>query len=168
MFVMASSESSPSCTAPSASSATHTFTNLFADTRVYRSPRERVVLAGQVVGQVGLGELPFNELGMLGGDSMMRGYHTGRYRDRTMTAAQAEIPFLPLPLGFTDRVGAAAWLGAGTVAPSVRTLDPGGVRLTGGAGLRVLTFPCTDIFSRLDLGVSEDGVGVDLYVGEAF
>jgi len=98
----------------------------------------------------------------------MRGYYTGRYRDRTMTAAQAEIRFLPLPLGFTDRVGAAAWLAAGTVAPSIAALEPEGVRLTGGAGLRVLTFPRTDIFSRLDLGVSEDGVGVYLYVGEAF
>lgn len=146
----------------------HAFTNLFLDFRGYTSVAENVVLAGQLIGQSGVGDLPFNELGVLGGDSIMRGYYVGRYRDRTLTAAQAEVRFLPLPLGFTDRIGAAAWVAAGTVAPSPGEIDLSEVRLTAGAGLRVLTFPRSDIFSRLDFGFSEDGMGVYLYVGEAF
>ena len=140
----------------------------FADVRAYHAPTENLVLAGQTIGQAGFGDLPFNELGVLGGDTMMRGYYVGRYRDRTLTAAQAELRFLPLPLGFTHRIGAATWVAAGTVAPTLGDLSLAELRVTGGAGLRVLTFPGSDIYSRLDFGVSEDGLGIYVYVGEAF
>ena len=59
-------------------------------------------------------------------------------------------------------------LAAGTVAPSVADLSLSGDRVTGGAGLRFLTFPQSDIFTRLEVGISEDGPGLYLYVGEAF
>ena len=72
------------------------------------------------------------------------------------------------PLGFTRRVGAAAFVAAGTVSPSLDAFSLADVRLTGGAGLRLLTFPKSDIFTRLDVGFSEDGPGVYVYVGEAF
>lgn len=144
------------------------FTNTFADFRGYHSITENIILAGQIMGQVGFGDLPFNELGLMGGDSLMRGYYVGRYRDRTLTAAQTEVRFLPIPFGFTNRIGAAAFVAAGTVAPSIADLELAEMRITGGAGLRVLTFPKTDIYSRVDLGFSEDGLGVYVYVGEAF
>ena len=144
------------------------FTNTFADIRSYHPIVENVIWANQFVAQAGFGDLPFNELSVVGGDSLMRGYYMGRYRDRTMTAAQTELRFLPLRLGFTDRIGAAMFLAAGTVAPSVADLSLSGVRVTGGGGLRFLTFPQSDIFTRLEVGISEDGPGVYLYVGEAF
>lgn len=146
----------------------YTFSNAYVDLRAFRSFGEHYVVAGQVAGQFGFGELPFNELGMLGGDSLMRGYYVGRYRDRNLAAAQAEVRFLPLPLGFTERVGAAAFVAAGTVSPSLDAFSLSDVRLTGGVGLRLLTFPKSDIFTRLDVGFSEDGPGVYFYVGEAF
>lgn len=145
----------------------YTFSNTYVDLRGYLPVGENNVLAGQLVGQLGSGELPFNELGLIGGESLMRGYYRGRYRDRSLTAAQAEMRFLPLPLGFTRRLGAAVFLAAGGVSPSLDT-TLSSLRLSGGAGLRVLTFPKSDIYTRLDVGYSEDGPGFYVYVGEAF
>ena len=144
------------------------FSNVYVDVRGYRRLKEDAVLAGRLVGQLGAGDLPFNELGLIGGDSLMRGYYVGRYRDRNLTVAQAEVRFLPLPLGFTDRLGAAVFVATGTVFPSLDAVARSDVKVTGGAGLRVLTFPKSDIFTRVDVGVTEEGTGVYVYVGEAF
>ena len=146
----------------------YSFSNLYLDLRRYVPFRERNVLAAQAVAQLGRGEQPFNELAVMGGDSLMRGYYVGRYRDRCLAAAQAELRFLPFPLGFTDRLGGAVFFSAGTVWNEWSALEVGDVRLAGGAGLRVLTFPTSDIFTRLDVGLTEDGTGVYIYVGEAF
>lgn len=146
------------------------FHNVYADLRGYQplGPEEDVVFAGQVVGQFGGGDLPFNELGLIGGDSLMRGYYRGRYRDRHLLAAQAELRILPLPLGFTERIGLAGFLASGTVYPSWQAFGEARPLVTAGGGVRVLTFPASDIYTRFDVGVSEDGLGYYLYVGEAF
>ena len=148
----------------------YSFHNVFVDVRAYHplGPDQQVVVAGQLLGQLGGGDLPFNELGLMGGDGMMRGYYRGRYRDRHLLAAQAEIRFLPLPLGFTRRIGAAAFLATGTVFPSWDALGEARPVVTGGGGLRVLTFPASDVYTRVEVGISEDGPGFYLYVGEAF
>lgn len=148
----------------------YSFHNLYFDLRGYQplGADEEVIFAGQVQGQFGGGDLPFTELGLIGGDGMMRGYYEGRYRDRHLTTAQGELRFLPLPLGFTQRIGAALFFATGTVAPSWQELGRSPWLVTGGGGLRFLTFPSTDIYTRLDVGVSEDGPGFYLYVGEAF
>ena len=137
------------------------------DVRAYHSLTENLVLAGQTIGQAGFGDLPFNELGVLGGDKMMRGYYVGRYRDRTLTAAQAELRFLPLPLGFTHRIGAATWVAAGTVAPRGRPLPR---RAPGHRWRRAARahLPRVGHLQPPGLGVSEDGLGIYVYVGEAF
>ena len=56
----------------------------------------------------------------MGGEQLMRGYYLGRYRDNNLVAGQVEYRFLPFP--FSKRLGAAAFLGAGTVAPKVGDL----------------------------------------------
>ena len=57
------------------------FTNTFADIRKHHPIVENVIWANQFVAQAGFGDLPFNELSVVGGDSLMRGYYMGRYRD---------------------------------------------------------------------------------------
>ncbi|MEN0066919.1 MAG: BamA/TamA family outer membrane protein [Myxococcota bacterium] len=148
----------------------YSFHNVYLDLRGYRPvSRDRsVILAGQILGQFGGGDLPFNELGLIGGDGMMRGYYRGRYRDRHLVAAQAELRILPLPLGFTRRIGLAAFVASGTVYPSWSELRDARPLYTAGGGLRVLTFPSSDIYTRVEFGISEDGPGFYLYVGEAF
>ena len=96
----------------------------------------------------------------------MRGYYYGRYRDNVLMAAQAEYRILPF--SFSKRWGAAAFAGAGTVAPSVGTLQLKHTKFAAGAGVRYLLFVKKDIFLRFDVGVTREGVNFYLFTGEAF
>lgn len=53
--------------------------------------------------------IPFYVYPELGGDMMMRGYYTGRYRDRSLLAGQAEFRYR-----FHPRIGVAAFAGTGS------------------------------------------------------
>jgi len=53
--------------------------------------------------------IPFYVYRELGGDMMMRGYYSGRYRDRSLIAAQSELRYR-----FHPRVGIAAFMGTGS------------------------------------------------------
>ncbi len=66
------------------------FTSYITDNRVYRPMGKNRVVAGQVYGQFTSGEAPFNMLALMGGESLMRGYYLGRYRDQNLVAAQLE------------------------------------------------------------------------------
>jgi len=134
--------------------------------RRYHQINPKTVLAMQVSGSAVLGNAPFNMLSLMGNEMLMRGYYTGRFRDRHYYAAQAEYRWLPFP--FSKRVGGAAFLSAGAVSPSLDMLSTRNVRLAGGAGLRYLIFPKKDIFVRLDAGFTREGVSFYIFTGEAF
>jgi len=53
--------------------------------------------------------IPFYVYRELGGDMMMRGYYTGRYRDRSLIAFQSELRYR-----FHSRVGVAGFVGTGS------------------------------------------------------
>lgn len=53
--------------------------------------------------------IPFYVYPELGGDMIMRGYYTGRYRDRNLLAAQTELRYR-----FHPRIGVAAFAGTGS------------------------------------------------------
>jgi hypothetical protein len=75
------------------------------------------------------GQSPFYLLPQLGSDEMMRGYYSGRYRDRNFIAGQTELRYR-----IADRFGIVGFVGTGEVAHNaftVATLKPnygGGVR----------------------------------------
>jgi hypothetical protein len=137
-----------------------------ADFRRYHQLNARSVLAWQMSGSAVMGNAPFNMLSLMGNEMLMRGYYTGRFRDRHYYAAQAEYRWLPFP--FSKRVGGAAFLSAGAVSPSLDMLSTRQIRLAGGAGLRYLIFPKKDIFVRLDAGFTKEGVSFYIFTGEAF
>ncbi|MCS7035906.1 MAG: BamA/TamA family outer membrane protein [Saprospiraceae bacterium] len=142
------------------------FNLYFAEVRRYKNMGRGQVLALQALGSIVEGEAPFNQLSLMGNESLMRGYYTGRYRDRHYYAAQAEYRFLPLP--FSKYLGAAAFFGVGAVAPSFSALSLRHVRWAGGVGLRYLIFPKKDIFVRFDMGLTREGPAFYLFTGEAF
>jgi len=148
--------------------STFNFTSILSDTRVYKPIGENNVLAAQLLGQFNFGDVPFNQLALMGGESIMRGYYYGRYRDNNQLAAQVEYRFLPLPLSFTDRIGAAVFAGAGSVFNEVDNLDISNFVFSGGGGLRFLLFPKKDIWTRLDFAFTKEGAGFYLFIGEAF
>ena len=124
------------------------------------------VLAVQAAGAFLSGDVPFNQLALLGGDMLMRGYYLGRYRDKNYVGVQAEYRFLPFP--FSKRLGAAVFMGYGGVTPEVGAFNLKHFRPAGGAGLRFLLFPQKDIYVRLDVGITPEGTGIYFFTGEAF
>lgn len=142
------------------------FTSYFFDARYYLPVTKTQVFASQIYFSEVQGVAPFSQLSLMGGESLMRGYYLGRYRDQTLLASQTEYRFLPFP--FSERWGAAAFLGVGTVSDGVRELDMSKLKVSGGTGVRFLIFRSKDIFTRFDVAFSEDGLGYYFFIGEAF
>ena len=144
-------------------SSTNKLSTLFIDNRAFFNIKKRNVLAFQIIGQFSQGEVPFNQLSMIGGEMMMRGYYLGKYRDKNMFGIQSEHRWLPFK--FSKRIGASVFAGVGSVSPNLH-FDK--LLWSAGGGLRVLLFPKRDIFTRLDVGFNPDGYGIYLFIGEAF
>lgn len=92
---------------------------------------------------------PFYLLPQLGNDQMMRGYYTGRYRDRNLLAAQAELRYRFIP-----KLGAVAFLGAGSVYNN-RGFNLLNFKPSRGAGLRYFFDVNRGLSIRLDYGIGE-------------
>ena len=134
------------------------------DLRTFRPFNKHQVLAAQFLGQLTQGDAPFNQLALLGGDQLMRGYYLGRFRDNNLVAAQVEYRWLPFP--FAKRWGGAVFMAAGSVFPDLESAPV--LRLAGGAGVRFLLFEQKDVFVRFDVGFTQEGTGAYFYIGEAF
>lgn len=144
----------------------YNFRNVYADIRSYHPVGKRDVFAWQLVGNFLQGETPFNQLSMIGGEMMMRGYYQGRYRDKHMIAAQTEYRLLPF--AFSPRVGGSLFASAGVVAPTFGSFAFKDIRYAAGGGLRYLLFPKKDIYLRFDVGFTREGPGFYIVTGEAF
>lgn len=142
------------------------FGGVNVDFRSYHPIGQNNVLAWQVKGQFMNGEVPFNQLALLGGDRLMRGYYLGRFRDTHLISAQAEYRILPF--AFSKRLGAAVFASAGAVAPGLNAFQMRHTRVAGGFGLRYLLFPKKDIYLRFDLGFTKEGTNLYIFNGEAF
>jgi hypothetical protein len=146
----------------------YNFNTLQTDTRVFRPVGRRNVVAFQALGQFNFGDVPFNQLALMGGESIMRGYYLGRFRDKSMVAAQIEYRMLPLPFDFTKRWGAAVFASAGNVFDRAAEVRLDRTLWAAGAGARFLLFPKKDIYTRLDVAFTPEGSGIYLFIGEAF
>ena len=140
-----------------------TFDRYYLDLRKYVSLGGSSVLAMQGVGHFTSGDVPFQMLPMVGGDSLLRGYYEGRYRDAHAAVVQAEYR-----RRLTDRWGLTAFAGAGTVAS-----DPDAFRLdttkpSGGLGVRYMFSRSEGINVRLDVAFGKDSSGFYINAGEAF
>ena len=142
------------------------FTSYIIDNRFYVPVKKNTVLAAQLYGQFTLGNAPFNMLSLMGGESLMRGYYLGRYRDKNLIAGQLEYRILPFK--FSRRWGASAFMAAGQVYDENETFQFKNLLPTGGLGLRFLVFPEKDIYTRIDVAFTEEGRGIYFFIGEAF
>lgn len=142
------------------------FTTYISDSRIYRPVKKNTVLAAQLYGQFTRGDAPFNMLSLMGGESLMRGYYLGRYRDKNLLAGQIEYRILPF--GFSKKWGASVFLAAGQVYGDDYDFMWNQFLPTGGAGIRYLIFPDKDIYTRIDLSFTREGSGVYFFIGEAF
>ncbi len=144
----------------------YNLTTYLLDNRFYIPIRKNNVLAFQLQGQFTTGSPPFNLLSLMGGESLMRGYYLGRYRDKHLMACQVE--YRMLPFSFAKRWGASLFFAAGEVFNSDNNFQFKNLLPTGGAGLRFLLFPEKDIYTRIDYALTKEGSGFYFFIGEAF
>lgn len=149
-----------------AAGSDYNMTTYVIDNRIYRPVKENTVFAAQLYGQFTSGNAPFNMLALMGGESLMRGYYLGRYRDKNLVAGQVEYRILPFE--FSKRWGASMFLAAGQVYGDEYGFNWDQFLPTGGAGIRYLIFPEKDIYTRIDVSFTEEGRGVYFFIGEAF
>jgi hypothetical protein len=106
---------------------------------------------------------PFYDLCMYGQGGDLRGYETGRYRDRATWAMQGE-----LRQHLFGRFGAAVFGGVGSIASSYKDFSDSDLLPSIGAGLRYQASKSNNINLRLDLAFGNDGHAVYFSIGEAF
>lgn len=109
------------------------------------------------------GDVPFNQLLMLGGARRLRGYYEGRYRDKAMALVQAEYRF---PVWW--RFGAVVFGGYGGVAPELSGLKTEELKYNYGMGLRFLLDEKRRINARIDYGRVKGDGNFYFTLGEAF
>jgi hypothetical protein len=152
---------------PASLGSSHSFRSTQFDLRYFRKgikPGDVIALQGSAL--LNKGDVPFNQMAMMGGESMMRGYYIGRFRDKNILASQAEYRFLPF--AFSKRWGAAAFVSTATVAPTANALLSTQFKMAGGLGARYLIFKSKDIFVRFDVAFTREGNGYYFFIGEAF
>ena len=142
------------------------FVSYISDNRFYKPIQANKVLAFQIYGQLTTGTPPFNMLALMGGETLMRGYYLGRYRDKNQVAGQVE--YRVLPFSFSKRLGASVFMATGQVFGDDFSFDWKHFLPAGGAGLRFLIFPTKDIYTRLDMAFTSEGQGFYFFIGEAF
>lgn len=146
--------------------STYSFNSWFTDFRYHKSVGKKNVLGFNLYSQFTGGAVPFNQLALMGGERLMRGYYLGRYRDNQMIAGQTEFRLLPLP--FSKRWGASVFAGIGQVAPTISDFSTNRLQWAVGLGPRFLIFPKKDVFTRFDVAFTEEGSGFYFFIGEAF
>lgn len=141
------------------------FTALEFDGRRYIDFRKdsKRVLALQVVAKNTFGSVPYNELALLGGKQIMRGYLLGRYRDKHSIQAQAEFR-----LNVVGRFGMTAFLGTGTVYEEFSDLQY--LKAALGTGLRFNINRKDPANVRFDFAwsLTDKNNGIYITLGEAF
>jgi len=125
---------------------------------------DRTILAVQLFAQLHTGQVPFRELALLGGASQLRGYYEGRFRDRQLIVAQAEVRH-----HLFWRFNGALFGGIGQVGNTLSDFDDTGLKVAGGAGLRFQFNRRDRLNARLDYGRGRgNSSGVYFSIGEAF
>ena len=128
----------------------------------YLPARERDVVALRGYFRTTGGDAPFFVLSTFGGSSDLRGYPSGRYRDKAMYALQGEYRWHA-----TDRWIFTGFAGFGEVASSFG--DFGNELLpAAGIGARFVLSAKHRVALSTDLAVGNDGVEFYFGVGEAF
>jgi len=141
----------------------YTFSTAVLDLRRYLPVTPGHVLALELLSELQLGTVPFFKLSTLGGEDRLRGLYEGRFRDKAMWVAQAEYR---LPLFW--RVSGVGHAGIGQVASSAAAFAFTAPEWSFGFGLRLLLNNDERLNLRIDSGLSREGYGIYVGIGEAF
>ena len=148
-----------------ATASTHNFNRWQIDVRYYFKPfkKRQDVLAFQGFGLLTNGNVPFNELGQMGGDMIMRGYFQGSYRDKNLLALQTEYR-----LQLLKRWGIVGFAGAGSISDAMNNFDINNTKPSYGGGLRFKINRKENVNVRMDYGFGNGQQNIYFFIAEAF
>ena len=133
------------------------------DFRRFFSPFNQHVFAIQTFFMIETGSPPFYDLALFGGDRLMRGYITGRYRDRNYYVLQAEYRTSPL-----WKFRFVFFGGVGDVAPGISKFTISTIKPTYGMGIRFRLDELEKLDLRMDVGFGKETSGIYFGVNQAF
>ena len=139
------------------------YSNYIFDFRKYVETRRGRVLAFQVYSNLNNGSIPILSLASMGGNMIMRGYYSGRFRDKNLVATQVEYR---RPV--YKRIGVVGFAGLGQVTRNLEDIGFNQLKIAAGAGLRFALKPKERLNLRMDYGVARHSHGFYLTVAEAF
>ena len=137
--------------------------SVLVDLRRFFPLGKRQVIAVRAYGVSTGGNVPFQLMPTLGGQSLMRGYYAGRFRDHKAVLAQAELRFK-----IWKRLGGAVFASLGQVAASIEQIAADRTHSAYGFGLRTLLIRQEGLNLRFDWGYGEDQSGFYFGLGESF
>lgn len=140
-----------------------TFTSLKLDCRKYFLVASDQVLALQAYIRSTAGEVPFHQLAFLGGESLMRGYYKGRFRDRDILAVQAEYRVF-----VTKTISVAGCAGLADVFPAFAEFKLKTIKYAVGTGVRYMVNKHEGTNLRLDMAWGKASFGLYVTAQEAF
>lgn len=139
------------------------FLSLQFDLRNYHRVGDDQVLAVQALAETNTGDVPFYRLARLGGDSLLRGFYNGRFRDMNLVAFQVEYRF---PVW--KRLGAVVFGAMGSLANRFRDISFDNLKYSAGFGLRFKIIPKENANLRVDLAFGPGTYGIYFKAGESF
>lgn len=139
------------------------FLSFQLDLRNYHQVGENQVLALQALAETTTGDVPFYRLPRLGGDSLLRGFYNGRFRDMNLVAFQAEYRF---PVW--KKLGAVVFGAMGSLASRFRDISFDNLKYSAGLGLRFKIIPRENANLRVDLAFGPGTYGIYFKAGESF
>jgi outer membrane protein assembly factor BamA len=142
----------------------YTFNRWKVDLRDYYSVGTSQVIALQRYAGIVTGDVPFQNLSVLGGKEMLRGYAEGSYRGKTMVAVQLDYRVTPV----WWRLGFAAFASVGEVAESVDRLSLADMQYSAGFGVRYLLIEKEKLSLRFDWAWGKGSSGFYITINEAF
>jgi outer membrane protein assembly factor BamA len=129
------------------------FNEFSLDARQFFNPWLKHVIAIQATTTNGSGDVPFFEMAMLGGDSRMRGYYEGAYRDKVAIDGQLEYR---MPVW--NIFGLTAFIAGGQVGSSYGRFSLNGFHPAYGGGLRIRVDSKNNTNMRFDMGFGPQGI----------
>ena len=129
--------------------------------RYYKQVVPGTVIAFDFDSNLNFGNVPWALMALSGGANQMRGYYTGRYRDRNLIDTQVEIR-----QHVYKRSGVVAWIGAGNVFSAFDKIKMKQTLPTYGLGYRFRVKPRTNL--RFDYGFGKNTSAFYININEAF
>lgn len=139
------------------------FINFNVDVRKYYKITNKSIIAFQSILILNYGHVPFKQLAFLGGNNILRGYYSGRYRDKQMLVFQTEYRS-----HLIWRIGYTVFAGLGNVSSHSIITDLTSTKFAGGIGIRYKLFKEENVNIRIDFGIGNKSTGLYFTLSEAF